>query len=78
MRRCWSAVVAGVIATCMGTAFAAVDDPQSSAGQPLQEVTVTATRALDHHALSRAVSGFVESHSAPTTRINQILSLIHI
>jgi hypothetical protein len=40
--------------------------------QPLQEVTVTATRALDHKELARAVSGFVTSHSTPAARINQI------
>ncbi len=35
-------------------------------------MTVSATRALDHKALARAVSGFVESHSTPGTRIAQI------
>jgi hypothetical protein len=80
MRRCsawpslplWAGVVACLVATCAGSALAESTDTRSTAEQPLQEVTVTGTRALDHRALSRAVSGFVQSHSAPSTRINQI------
>jgi hypothetical protein len=40
--------------------------------QTLQEVTATATRELDHKALTHAVSGFVESHAAPSTRVNPL------
>jgi hypothetical protein len=61
-----------VIATGAGRALAETDNPQSDVDQTPQEVTVTATRELDHSALSHAVSGFVESHSSPSTRINQI------
>ncbi len=81
MPRCWSTwfrlsastgVVAYVIATGAGSAFAETANPQAAVEETPQEVTVTATRALDHSALSHAVSGFVESHSSPSTRINQI------
>ena len=67
-------MLACVIAAYMGTAAAAAQpqDLQSQSLQPLQEVTVTATRLQDHRALARAVSGFVASHSAPGTRTNQI------
>jgi hypothetical protein len=59
-------------ATYPGTAGAQSHDSQSGSGQTLQEVTVTATRIQDHRTLARAVSGFVASHSALSTRINQI------
>ena len=81
MRRCWSAwlglsvrtgIAACLIGTCARSACAETDQPPSGAEQTLQEVTVTAARELDHRALSRAVGSFVESHSAPSTRINQI------
>jgi hypothetical protein len=72
MRGCWTCVLACVIATYACTAGAQSADAPSTSGQPLEEVTVTATRAQDHRTLARAVSGFVESHSAPGTRINQI------
>ena len=65
-------VAAGVLATGAGSALAEADNPQESVDQTPQEVTVTATRELDHSALSHAVSGYVESHSSPSTRINQI------
>jgi hypothetical protein len=77
-RRAWQSLPASTcIALCLiaigaGRAFAEVDAPQSSGDQGLEEVTVTATRELDHRALSRAVTGYVESHTAPGTRINQI------
>jgi hypothetical protein len=61
-----------LIATGAGSAFAEVDVPQSGGEQALEEVTVTATREMDHRALSRAVGGYVESHTAPGARINQI------
>jgi len=48
------------------------DDSTPAQSAPLQEVTVTAERMRDHRALSHAVSGFVESHSTPGARINQI------
>jgi hypothetical protein len=70
MRR--SYVLACVIATYAGTATAQSHAPQSTPSDKLQEVTVTATRFMDHRTLSRAVNGFVESHSAPSTRINQL------
>ena len=68
IRTCVAACVIG----SAGAASAATDNPQSGAEQTLQEVTVTATRELDHRALARAVSGFVASHAAPSTRINQL------
>lgn len=61
-----------LIATGAGSAFAEVDTPPAGGEQALEEVTVTATRELDHRELSRAVRGYVESHTAPSTRINQI------
>jgi hypothetical protein len=84
MRRSWSAwlclskrtcVLACAIAAYAGTAAAAAEpqDSQSKSQDPLQEVTVTATRFTDHHTLARAVSGFAASHSAPdASRTNQI------
>ncbi len=81
MRRSWSAylclaawtcVLAGVIATYANSAVAQSEQSQLPMEPALPEVTVTATRVLDHKALARAVSSFVESHAAPTTRINQI------
>jgi hypothetical protein len=70
MRRGWLACVIATYAT--GTALAQAPDSQSTSEQTLQEVTVTATRAQDHRTLAHAVSGFVESHSAPGARINQL------
>ena len=72
MRRCWTCLLASVIATYACTVAAQSAYPPSTSEQALQEVTVTATRAQDHRTLARAVSGFVESHSAPGARINQI------
>jgi hypothetical protein len=67
----WGCIVAGVIAFAAVRGYAqSTDSPPAS--QPLQEVTVTATRALDHKELARAVNGYVASHSAPGARINQI------
>jgi hypothetical protein len=81
MRRCWSSwlylsactgVLAGVLATYAGTAAAQPQDAQSTPEDKLQEVTVTAIRKMDPRTLSHAVTGFVESHSAPGMRINQL------
>jgi hypothetical protein len=65
----WSYVVFSAFA---GVATAQSRDSQSASEQTLQEVTVTARRLHDHHALERAVSGFVTSHSTPAARTNQI------
>jgi hypothetical protein len=67
----WTCVLACAIAAYTSTAADAAQ-PQDSQSTPLQEVTVTARRLQDHRALARAVSGFVASHSAPGTGINQI------
>jgi hypothetical protein len=67
MHRCRSACVSLLAWTCLFNCGLA-----SAQSQPLQEVTVSASRILDHSILARAVSGFVESHSAPGTRINQL------
>jgi hypothetical protein len=65
----WTCVLACAIAT--GAAAAEPQDSQSE--PPLQEVTVTAKRVQDHDTLVHAVSGFVESHSAPeASRTSQI------
>jgi hypothetical protein len=81
MRRCWTAWLYLAVCTCVvtfglatyaGTAVAQSHDSQLGSQQTLQEVTVTARRLQDHRTLARAVSGFVASHSAPGTRINQI------
>jgi hypothetical protein len=61
------------MAAFLGTAVAQSQDSQSISGQTLQEVTVSATPLRDHHTLVRAVSGFVDSHSAPeASRTSQI------
>ena len=52
------------------TAPAVDSAPQSS--DKVQEVTVNALRTMEPRALARAVSGFVASHAAAGTRINQI------
>ena len=75
MRHGWNASVSLVCACVLGGmaggALAQSRDAPTTE-QPLQEVTVSAARVLDHKTLSHAVSGFVQSHSAPGTRINQI------
>jgi hypothetical protein len=59
--------------TCLiNSALAGGAGAASGESEPLQEVTVSASRVLDHRTLARAVSGFVESHSTPGARINQI------
>jgi hypothetical protein len=68
----WIWVLVGATASYPGIAAAQSQDSQSISGHALQEVTVTATRLEDHRTLARAVTGFVASHSAPGTRINQI------
>ena len=73
MRRCRLAFIYSW--ACVITSFSAVAQspaPPSAPDRPLQEVTVDAKRLLGHKALARAVSGFVASHSATSTRINQI------
>jgi hypothetical protein len=61
------------MASYPGTAAAQSQDSQSISGQTLPEVTVTATPLRDHHTLALAVSGFVDSHSAPeASRTSQI------
>jgi hypothetical protein len=79
--RCWSArvrlvawncVLLSAIAGGVGTADAQAGAAGSAPGERLQEVTVTAVRALDHKTLDHAVNSFVASHSAPGTRINQL------
>jgi hypothetical protein len=75
MRRRRSARVCLLAWSCLLTsvlAGAEAHDQDSAPGEPLREVTVLASRVLDHRALARAVSGFVESHSTPGARINQI------
>ena len=70
----WTCVLACVIVAHASVAAPAAQpqESRSESQQRLQEVTVTATRLQDHRTLARAVSGFVASHSAPSTRINQI------
>jgi hypothetical protein len=65
-------ILVGVIADCGNTAVAQQGATDSTPDAPLQEVTVTAARVLDHRTLVHAVSGFVKSHSAPGARINQV------
>jgi hypothetical protein len=73
MHRCQSmALLACMIIAAASTAVAQSQGLASTSEPPLQEVTVTATRALGHKALAHAVSAFVQSHSAPGARINQI------
>ncbi len=75
MRRHRSARVALLAASCLfagGRVHAQSHDQQGASAEPLPQVTVSAARLLDHKTLARAVSGFVASHSAPGTRINQI------
>lgn len=71
MRRSGSTWLCVATWTC-ALAGTAAPASQSDAPQPLQEVTVTATRVPDHAALVHAINGFVASHSAPSTRINQL------
>jgi hypothetical protein len=59
-------------ATPPGIAGAYSHDSTSRSEPALQEVTVTAERLHDQRTLERAVTGFVTSHSAPSTRINRI------
>jgi hypothetical protein len=69
----WTTVLVCAFATYPGIAGAQQRDSQTSSEQPLQEVTVTAERLHDHRELVRAVSGFVDSHSAPeASRTSQI------
>jgi hypothetical protein len=82
MRRSWSAwlclftwtyVLVSAMASYPGTAAAQSQNSQSTSEHALQEVTVTAKRVQDHNTLVHAVSGFVESHSAPeASRTSQI------
>ena len=67
-------VLAGLIAPFASVAVTAEppQNSQSESQQPLQEVTVTAIGIHDHRALVHAINGFVASHSAPSTRINQL------
>jgi hypothetical protein len=68
----WTLLLVFAFATHLCGAGAPPHDSPSGSEQTLQEVTVTAARVQDQRALARAVSGFVTSHAAPGTRINQI------
>jgi hypothetical protein len=69
----WTCVLLCALACYAGGAVAQSRGSQAAPEQTLQEVTVTASRIQDHHTLVRAVSGFVESHSAPeASRTSQI------
>jgi hypothetical protein len=76
-RRAHGLFSAVILILCIGAqpemaAAQSKDNLAPADSAPLQEVTVTADRMRDHGALYHAVSGFVESHSAPGARINQI------
>jgi hypothetical protein len=68
----WTCLLVCAFATYPSIAGAQSHVSQAGSEQTLQEVTVTAIRLQDHRTLVRAVSGFVTSHSAPSTRTNQI------
>jgi hypothetical protein len=68
----WTCLLVCAFATYPSIAGAQSHVSQAGSEQTLQEVTVTAIRLQDHRTLAPAVSRFVESHSAPSTRINQI------
>ena len=71
-------VLACVMATNVGTAVAQLRDSQTGFERPLQEVTVTAERLHDHRERVRAVSGFVDSHSARDFIAREILEVARV
>jgi hypothetical protein len=72
MYRRWPTCMCLLACVMATSAVAQSNDSVPAPGEPLQEVTVTATRALDHKELAHAVSSFVQSHAAPGGRIQQI------
>ncbi len=72
MYRRWSTCICLLACAIATGAGAQSNTAGPSAAEPLQEVTVTAQRALGHKELAHAVSSFVQSHAAPGGRIQQI------
>ncbi|HTV80193.1 MAG TPA: hypothetical protein VMF03_18215 [Steroidobacteraceae bacterium] len=71
-RSVWMGLVGFWAFACGAAASAQSVATPPAADQALPEVTVTATRESERRALSRAINGYVASHTAPNARTNQI------